>query len=538
MTRNLLGGETSPYLLQHRENPVHWRPWGEAAMAEARTAGRPILLSVGYAACHWCHVMAHESFEDPAIAGVMNDLFVCVKVDREERPDVDAIYQRALALLGQQGGWPLTMFLTPDGEPYWGGTYFPPQPRWGRPGFPDVLRTMADAWRSDPERVSKNVTAIREALVKAAETQAGDGSIPAPLLDRIARRLVRETDPFHGGVGDAPKFPSTPVFQFLWRAWKRSGLEPFRRAVTTTLVQMSQGGIWDHLGGGFSRYSVDERWLVPHFEKMLYDNAQMVDLLTTVWQDERRPLFEARVRETVAWLLREMRAETAEDGNAAFAAALDADSEGVEGRFYVWSETEIDAVLGLEANFFKTVYDVSPGGNWEGHAILNRLDAPDLLDMAAEARLAAARAKLFSRREGRPRPVRDDKVLADWNGLAIAALAGAAAAFDEPEWLEAAEQAFAFVAGRMTAADCRLRHPWCAGRLAHPATLDDHAQMARAALVLCQATGRADYLAHARDWAEAADRHYADPDGGYFMSADDTGDLITRPKASFDDATP
>ncbi|MET4698626.1 uncharacterized protein YyaL (SSP411 family) [Constrictibacter sp. MBR-5] len=538
MTENLLRDETSPYLLQHRDNPVHWRPWGEAALAEAESARKPILLSVGYAACHWCHVMAHESFEDPAIAAVMNDLFVCIKVDREERPDVDAIYQQSLALLGQQGGWPLTMFLTPAGEPFWGGTYFPPQSRWGRPGFADVLRTMAEAWRTDPDKVQANVKAIRDALDKATASKAGDATLTVPLIDRIARRLVRETDPFHGGIGEAPKFPSVPVFLLLWRAWKRTGLEPFRRAVLTTLTQMSQGGIWDHLGGGFARYSVDERWLVPHFEKMLYDNAQMLELLTTVWQDERDPLLEARIRETAAWLLREMRAGAADDGSAGFAASVDADSEGEEGRFYVWTEAEIDALLGPESASFKSIYDVTATGNWKGRTILNRLERPDLLSNAEETRLAAARETLLRARAKRPAPERDDKVLADWNGLTIAALARAAVALDEPPWLDAARDAFAFVARHMVDGDGRLRHSWRDGRLRHPATLDDHAQMARAALTLFEIVGDRRYLDHARNWAEAAERHFADPAGGYFMSADDADGLIVRPKSTADNATP
>src|SRR5690606_27224488 len=344
MSENLLRHETSPYLLQHKDNPVHWRAWGEEAFEEARRSNRPVLLSIGYAACHWCHVMAHESFENPEIAALMNDSFVCIKVDREERPDVDSIYQHALALLGQQGGWPLTMFLTPDGEPYWGGTYFPPESRWGRPGFPDVLRGMASAWRSEPEKVGKNVEAIREALAKLSRPERG-GGISIETTDLIAKRLTREIDPFDGGLGGAPKFPQYGVFGLMWRAWKRTGLEPHRRAVMTTLVHICQGGIYDHVGGGFARYSVDERWLVPHFEKMLYDNALLVELLTLVWQDTRTPLFEQRVRETVGWVLREMIAP-GEGDDAAFAASLDADSEGEEGRFYVWTEAEIDALLG------------------------------------------------------------------------------------------------------------------------------------------------------------------------------------------------
>ncbi|MGQ9366299.1 thioredoxin domain-containing protein [Azospirillum sp. ST 5-10] len=532
MTANLLGRETSPYLLQHRDNPVHWMPWGPDAFARARAEGKPILLSVGYAACHWCHVMAHESFENPDIAAVMNELFVSVKVDREERPDVDHIYQSALAVLGQPGGWPLTMFLTPEAEPFWGGTYFPPTSRYGRPGFVDVLQGVAETYRREPDKVRRNVTALADALAKLGENRSGDGIDPA-VIDQVAERLAREVDPVHGGIGSAPKFPQVPIFTLLWRAWRRTGRPAYREAVTTTLTRMAQGGIYDHLGGGFARYSVDERWLVPHFEKMLYDNAQLVELLTLVWQETRHPLFETRVRETVGWLLREMVA----DGGG-FASTLDADSEGEEGRFYVWSEAEIDGLLGPGAAAFKAAYGVTPHGNFEGATILNRLDNPTLGDAAAEAALAAQRRVLLDARAGRVRPGWDDKVLADWNGLMIAALAEAAAVFDEPDWLAAARRAFAFVAERMAVGD-RLGHSWRAGQLKHPGTLDDHAQMARAALALAEATGEGAYLDHARTWVAALDRHYWDDDaGGYFFTADDAENLIVRTKNAHDSAVP
>src|SRR3974390_2153508 len=367
MDRNRLGEETSPYLLQHKDNPVHWQAWSDETLAAAKVAGKPILLSIGYAACHWCHVMAHESFENPQIAERMNELFVNIKVDREERPDLDTIYQLALALMGEQGGWPLTMFLTPDGEPFWGGTYFPPEQRWGRPGFPQVLEAMSDAYMQDRDKVAKNVVALREALQKLRRPARGS-SITRAQLDPIAERLLREVDQLHGGIGTAPKFPQAGIFELFWRAWKRTGQTPYRDAVVKALDAMCQGGIYDHLGGGFARYSTDARWLVPHFEKMLYDNAELVDLLTLVWQETKNPLYRQRVNETLAWVEREMRTE-----RGGFASSLDADSEHEEGKFYVWSEAEIDAVLGDRATLFKRFYDVTPEGNWEGHTILNRI---------------------------------------------------------------------------------------------------------------------------------------------------------------------
>src|SRR5258706_3303876 len=388
----------------------------------------------------------------------MNQLYVNIKVDREERQDLDSIYQSALALLGQQGGWPLTMFLTPEAEPFWGGTYFPPEERWGRPGFKQVLQGIAAAYRSDREKVGQNVTALGEALAKLAQPQSGS---PASneVLDRIAERLLQEVDQQHGGIGGAPKFPQCPVFELLWRAGKRGGDRRYADAVHLTLLRMGQGGIYDHLGGGFARYATDAEWLVPHFEKMLYDNASLLDLMAHAWQDTAAPLYQQPIRGTVGWLLREMLAAPAADGNRAFASALDADSEGVEGKFYVWDEAEIDAALGPDAPLFKQHYDVTPGGNWEEHTILNRTAQPSFADPIDEERLARCRAILLERRDDRVRPGWDDKVLADWNGLMIAALARAGDIFGEAGWLDAARSAFVFVREQMTK-DGRLLHSW------------------------------------------------------------------------------
>jgi uncharacterized protein len=533
MDRNRLGEETSPYLLQHKDNPVHWQGWGEAALAAAKAEDKPILLSVGYAACHWCHVMAHESFENPAIAALMNDLYINIKVDREERPDLDAIYQHALALLGEQGGWPLTMFLSPDGEPFWGGTYFPPEPRWGRPGFAQVLQAIAQTYRSDRDKVTKNVALLREALHKLGQPEAGEGIDPG-LFNGIAERLLREVDPLNGGIGTAPKFPQCGIFELLWRGWKRTRQAPYRDAVTRTLTTICQGGIYDHLGGGFARYSVDARWLAPHFEKMLYDNAELVDLLTLVWQETRDPLYAQRVAETIGWLEREIAT-----GDGGFASSLDADSEHEEGKFYVWTEAEIDAALGADATVFKEFYDVTPEGNWEDHTILNRLHHPQLADAATEALLARGREKLFAIRAPRVRPGLDDKVLADWNGLMIAALAHAGLAFERPEWVVLAAHAFAFVREHMAAPEGRLCHSWRDGKARHPASVDDYANLCRAALALHESTLEKIYLDHARQWIDVLDKHYWDAaGGGYFFAADDTPGLIARAKTASDAAVP
>jgi uncharacterized protein len=538
---NRLAKETSPYLLQHCGNPVDWWPWGAPALAEAQRTGKPILLSVGYAACHWCHVMAHESFEDPHTAAVMNDLFVNIKVDREERPDIDHIYMSALHHLGEQGGWPLTMFLTPKGEPVWGGTYFPKTSRYGRPAFVDVLRELAKLFREAPDRIEQN----RQALMQRLETHSratGAVTIGNAELDRVATHLVEAFDPAHGGLKGAPKFPQAAIFEFVWRAGLRArppeaaapARNPFLDAMHTTLENICEGGIYDHLGGGFARYSVDERWLVPHFEKMLYDNAHLLELLALAWARTPNPLYRQRASETVAWLAREMITP-----EGAFCASLDADSEGEEGKFYVWSLTEVQAALGDDAGFFAAHYDVTAQGNFEGHNILNRLHrlpstgAPDGDDAA---RLGQLRAKLLAVRETRVRPGLDDKVLADWNGLMIAALVRAAIAFEQPDWLDPARRAFAFVAANMSRGD-RLGHAWREGRLLFPGLASDFAAMTRAALALHEATGEGDYLQQARTWQNALERHYADaPTGGYYLTADDAEGLIVRPSATADDA--
>jgi uncharacterized protein YyaL (SSP411 family) len=530
--QNRLAHETSPYLLQHQTNPVDWWPWGPAALDEAKRSNKPILLSVGYAACHWCHVMAHESFEDEATAAVMNELFVNIKVDREERPDIDQIYMSALHLLGERGGWPMTMFLTPAGEPFWGGTYFPNVSRFGRPGFVDVLRNVSRIFHEEPQNVEQNRSALMARLAESARP-SHKVTIGIAELDRAAAQIGGMMDPLHGGLRGAPKFPQAMMLEFLWRSGERTGEPRYFAAVERTLEHICQGGIYDHLGGGFSRYAVDELWLVPHFEKMLYDNALLLELLGLAYQRSGRELFRARAGETVAWLTREM---TTEGG--AFCASLDADSEGEEGKFYVWSLAEITDVLGSQnAEFFAAHYDVTPGGNFEGHNILNRLNNLPR-NTEDEAALAPLRQKLLSARAKRVRPGLDDKVLADWNGLMVAGLVHAGLAFGEPSWIQIAARAFLFVDAKMGRGD-RLGHSWRDGRLLYPGLASDHAAMIRAALALHEATGETGYLERALDWQAGLDRHYANPQtGGYFLTADDAEGLVVRPNSTADEATP
>jgi uncharacterized protein len=574
---NRLAQETSPYLLQHRHNPVDWWPWGPDALNEAKRANRPILLSVGYAACHWCHVMAHESFEDAQVAAVMNRLFVNIKVDREERPDIDQIYMAALHHLGEQGGWPLTMFLTPNGEPVWGGTYFPKVPRYGRPGFVDLMEEIARLFRDEPQRIEQNRTALMTALTNKARP-TDRVVIGVRELDSTAVAIARAFDQDNGGLGRAPKFPQCSMLEVLWRAGMRRGEPRFFELIELTLEHMCEGGIYDHLGGGFSRYSVDEKWLVPHFEKMLYDNAQLLELLALAHARTGRTIFRERTQQTVAWLAREMTV-----AGGAFCASLDADSEGEEGKFYVWSRSEIDEILGKEdADYVAEYYDVTTDGNFEGHNILNRLKSlkhangdtrkppatesmlhddrsmksratqgtpPELpgsthsmlqqeRSIETEAHLAALRHKLLKARDQRVRPGLDDKVLADWNGLMIAALANAGAMLRQPDWLIMAKQAFSFIERHMTRGD-RLGHSWRDGKLLLPGLASDHAAMIKAAIALHEATGAPEYLGRAFQWQKALDRHYIHKDtGGYYLTADDAEGLVVRPDSTIDEATP
>ncbi len=534
MSYNRLSLETSPYLLQHKDNPVHWWPWGEGAFAEAKRTGKPVLLSVGYAACHWCHVMAHESFEDEGTAAIMNELFVNIKVDREERPDVDALYMNALHHLGEQGGWPLTMFLTAEAEPFWGGTYFPKEQIYGRPPFTHVLREISKVYREEHDKVRTNADALKAALQPRLEAAPEDNLNENTIAD-LAVRLTQALDPVHGGLVGAPKFPNCVILGFLWKLGLKLGFQPAIDGVEKALIHISQGGIYDHLGGGFARYSVDERWLVPHFEKMLYDNALLIGLMTEVWKERRNPLLEARIAETVNWLLREM---TVEGGG--FASSYDADSEDVEGKFYVWTHEQIEDVLGKEDGaFFCEVYDVTENGNWENVNILNRLDSMEMLSPPEEEKLGELRAMLFEARKGRTPPGWDDKVLADWNGLAISALLEAGRTFAQPAWTEAARRAYSFIRETVGAKDGRLLHSARAGQAKTPAIASDYANMIRAAIDLYLVAEDADALADADRWTRIMqDFYWAEGPGGYYLSASDTTDIMIRTLSARDDAVP
>ena len=532
MSKNLLGSEISPYLLQHKDNPVHWYPWGKEALQQAHKLNRPILLSIGYAACHWCHVMAHESFEDAETADVMNRLFINIKVDREERPDIDKIYMNAIQLMGEQGGWPLTMFLTPGGEPFWGGTYFPKTPNYGRPGFIQVLNQIAEIHQSQPEKVKTNCETISRALNQKPEKDK-TLVLTLDISNQVANRLLQQIDFTNGGLKGAPKFPQTIILELLRRAGTRLNLPEYHDAVTISLTRMSQGGIYDHLGGGYARYSVDARWLAPHFEKMLYDNALILDVLIRTFQVTSEPLFKQRIEETILWLQREM---VTEEG--AFCASLDADSEGVEGRFYVWTADEIKQLLGPDYDIFAQIYDVSEAGNWEQVNILNRLTSPNLENEEIEQSLSQSRLLLLKQRQNRIRPGLDDKILSDWNGLMISTLATAATTFKNNQWLEMAKKAYRYITTAMII-DYQLHHAARAGKVHHLATSEGYANMISASLGLHQATGEDTYLTKAIELNTTLFDHYWDKlDGGYFFTADNAESLIVRTRSHHDDATP
>jgi uncharacterized protein YyaL (SSP411 family) len=543
---NHLANETSPYLLQHAANPVEWYPWGPAALEKARRENKPILLSVGYSACHWCHVMAHESFEDPETAALMNRLFVNIKVDREERPDIDKIYQTAHSLLTQRpGGWPLTVFLTPDDHaPFFAGTYFPDQPRHGMPSFRDLMLRIDEYLAANEDEIRTQNTSLVNALQELNQARASD-SINAMPLDSVRQVLEQNFDETDGGFGEAPKFPHPTNIERLLRHWarSRSGETTDRRAlhmVVFSLEKMARGGLFDQLGGGFCRYSVDNHWMIPHFEKMLYDNGALLALYGEAWAATGQPLFERTARQTAAWVMREMQA-----GDGGYYSSLDADSEGEEGRFYVWTPENVRALLEADDyRLFARRYGLDRGANFEGHWHLHVYRTRDQLARefalspeAIDQSLERARGILLTAREERVRPGRDDKVLTAWNGLMIRGMAIAGRHLDEPAWIASAERALDFIRHTLWR-DGRLLATCKDGRAHLNAYLDDYVYLIDAILELLQVRWRDTDLAFAIELAEVVLAHFSDPAGGFFFTSDDHEQLIQRPKPNHDDATP
>ncbi len=548
---NQLARELSPYLLQHAGNPVDWRPWGAEALALAKAEQKPIFLSLGYASCHWCHVMAHEAFEDLEIARLLNERFVSIKVDREERFDLDQIYMEAVQLMTGRGGWPLSVFLTPDGEPFFGGTYWPPRARDGMAGFNQILSAVSDAWehrRPDVLKQGHEITRALRQVASAGDEAAGERAkavAPRELddtpLKKAQETLQRSFDPQWGGFGPAPKFPQPLALRWLLRRWQQSGDQELLRMATTTLDRMAAGGLFDQLGGGFHRYCVDQRWLVPHFEKMLYDNALLAVCYLEAWQATGQEAYAAVARQTLDYLLRDMT-----DPQGGFYSGEDADSEGREGWFYLWTPAEIEAALGSEAGrLFCRVYDVTEAGNFEGRNILNLLRPLDLeakllgIEPAQlAAQLAASRKKLLAARAKRVRPGRDEKVLVSWNSLAIDALAQAGRALDEPRYTGAADAAADFLWNRLRE-DGRLLHYWRAGVAKCDAYLDDYAGLGNALISLYENGGPPARLDQAVAVTEQILTRFADPNhGGFFYTAADHEPLIVRKADYFDSPTP
>ena len=536
---NRLAGETSPYLLQHAHNPVDWYPWGPEALARAKTEDKPIFLSIGYAACHWCHVMERESFEDAATAADLNRDFVAIKVDREERPDLDQVYMGAVQAMTGGGGWPMSVFLTPDGRPFFGGTYFPPQPAHGLPSFRQVLAGAASAWRDQRLEVVAAGKRLADALVEQNRLPT-DGAAPTPeLLAGTVDQLQGRFDSLNGSWGGAPKFPQPMTLDFLLGRIAAGDRRP-TAMVRYTLDRMADGGIHDQLGGGFHRYATDPSWLVPHFEQMLYDNAQLARTYLRAWATLGIEAYRAVAVSVLEYLLRELRRD---DGS--FAASQDADTDGVEGATFTWSAAEVRELLDDDAPLFTATYGVRDEGNWEGRTILSRIQpaAGDdgVTKPGRETQLAAARARLLARRATQPQPARDDKALAAWNGLAIGALADAARLLPSPDadrYRAAAIQAAETILGGLSRPDGRLGRSWKDGRSSGEGVLEDYADLADGLLALYDATFDERWFAIARELGNAILDHFEDPAGGFFDTADDHEALVTRPKDPQDNATP
>ena len=545
---NRLARETSPYLLQHAENPVDWYPWGEEALERAKVEDKPILLSIGYSACHWCHVMAHESFENDQIARIMNSAFVCIKVDREERPDIDGIYMAAVQTLTGSGGWPLTVFLTPDGKPFFGGTYFPPDERGHMPGFPRVLNSMADAYRNKKGDVLQATSEITGRLAQMSSPSRSDEPLNRELCLTAFNTLARGFDWENGGFGQAPKFPQPLVMDVVLRQWSHTDASLILEMVQTTLDKMAQGGIYDHIGGGFARYSTDEQWLVPHFEKMLYDNALLVSLYSHAFQATGKPLYRRVVEETLSFVEREM-----SHAAGGFYSSFDADSEGVEGKFYVWSVEQIDDALGEhDGRIVRAYYGVDATGNFEGSNILWIPRA--LSDVAEELQISGddilsvierSRPKLYEERLKRIPPGLDDKILVSWNAMMMTAFAEAGMTFNKPEWVERATANASFLLANLFDGD-RLLRTWKAnadsketGSSKIPGYLEDYASLAAALITLYEATADQDWLNTAQTLTDQMIALFQDESSGVFYdTGSDASELFTRPRDVFDNAIP
>jgi uncharacterized protein YyaL (SSP411 family) len=534
---NRLAGETSPYLLQHADNPVDWYPWGTDAFARAGEEDRPIFLSVGYAACHWCHVMERESFEDAETAGLMNREFVSVKVDREERPDVDSIYMDAVQALNGSGGWPMSAFLTPDGRPFYAGTYYPKEPAHGMPSFRQVLSGIAEAWRERRDEIVVQAGRVTEAIGRVATMEGSSEPLSAELVDGALDGLRRSFDPEWGGFGGAPKFPQAMVLEFLLRQAIR--VKPgAMEMLEITLDRMADGGIHDHLGGGFARYSTDEAWHVPHFEKMLYDNAQLAQLYTRAWQVTRNDRYRRVATDTLDYLLREMR-----HPGGGFWSSQDADSDGVEGKFFTWTWAELVGLVGEEV---ATVFGGAPEGNWEGTNVLWRPTPVRAVAAGSgrtvdqqETEVENGRRRLFEAREGRVRPATDDKVLSAWNAMTIRALAEAGRAFGSAAYVDAAVRCAEFVLERLRDDRGRLLRSWRDGVGGVAGFADDHALMAAACLTLYETTFQLRWFEHARELADRLLGLFLDERrGGFFQTGSDAVALVVRPKELYDNAVP
>ncbi len=539
---NRLIDESSPYLRQHAHNPVDWYPWGEEAFTAAKKANKPILLSIGYAACHWCHVMEHESFENEEIAQIMNDHFISIKVDREERPDLDQIYQNAVQLfIRRGGGWPLTMFLTHEKTPFYGGTYFPPNERFGLPGFPRILEMVAETYKEKSDDVAKTAASVQRAIGEMDKTRPASGEIPSDLLTSSVESLERHFDVTHGGFGSAPKFPSTGALSLFLRYASLNGDEKYRSMVAFTLGKMSWGGIYDQLGGGFHRYSTDEKWLVPHFEKMLYDNAQLASLYFTTYQATGQDSYRTLGKEILEYVIREMT-----DPHGGFYATQDADSEGHEGTFFVWTHEEVKAVIGeTQADLFCKTYDVTPAGNFEGKNILQiKRPASSLAKETGQAEaeilnaLQEGRKKLFARRESRIKPFRDEKILTSWNALMMNAFVAGYTVTRQGRYLSYAKRCAEFIMTYLYD-NGRLLHTFKDGVGKLNGYLDDYTFLVDALLDLYEATATFQYLAWARILTDRLiEQFWDDAAGGFFYTSRDHESLIARLKPSSDQSIP